>query len=146
MFGVRPFRGCRCGREKSAGQVSGTPQLGLQWEGAGHNLGTPRGDALIPSPNVRAVRHPSYSSYMLGEKGAARIRSDPPQIALRTLAEFSCAASYLRCRFHPSYATTRNVQWTDPNSRRTSSPPRTRSRPLYIVPPVRLHPWTDPKF
>ena len=47
MFGVRPFRGCRWGREKNTGHVSGTSQLGLQTGGAGHNLGTPGGDALI---------------------------------------------------------------------------------------------------
>ena len=46
-FEVRPFRECQCGRGKSAGQVSGTLQLGLQWRCAGHNLGTSRGDALI---------------------------------------------------------------------------------------------------
>ena len=35
------------GENKNAGHVSGTPQLGLQTGGAGHNLGTPGGDALM---------------------------------------------------------------------------------------------------
>ena len=41
------------GGKKNAGHVSGTPQLGLQTGGAGHNLGTPDGDALSTSTDKR---------------------------------------------------------------------------------------------
>ena len=34
------------GAKKNIGHVSSTPQLGLQTGGAGHNFGTPGGDAL----------------------------------------------------------------------------------------------------
>ena len=40
------------GGEKSVGQVSGTPQLGLQWRCARHNLGTPGGDALTVTSSL----------------------------------------------------------------------------------------------
>ena len=47
LLWVRPFRGCRCGREKkSIEQVSGTLQLDLQWRYAEHNLAAPCRDAL----------------------------------------------------------------------------------------------------
>ena len=42
VFGIRPFRGAEGGGEnKNVGHMSGTPQLGLQTGGAGHNLGSP---------------------------------------------------------------------------------------------------------
>ena len=46
QLGSGRLEGAGVGRKKKPGQVSGTLQLGLQWRCAGHNLGTPRGDAL----------------------------------------------------------------------------------------------------
>ena len=42
LYGVPVWEG-----EKSARQVSDTPQFGFQLRCAGHNLGAPGGDALI---------------------------------------------------------------------------------------------------
>ena len=61
------LRGAGGGGEKNAGHVSGTPQLGLQRGGAGHNLGTPGGDSLTSysPPIVNFRRHGSNQEQYL---------------------------------------------------------------------------------